>query len=367
MKFTALLLLSVAAMINWQPSDALTLPRRIGPIGDSLEARQNFGQNRGGNRGGNGGGGRQGAQNGQNGQGAAAASTTAAAAATQAAAAGGAAAATGGDPQKSLALDPSQIQSNAKATGQAGTPEAGQVASATSDNNFINFCLTQKTTITNGLQTKTGSCNPTIMGRILATDKLVSSKFTFPKNNGNIDANKDFTITMAIKNMVTGNFVNPQTNYFSAPCQVDGSGTVIGHSHVVVEKLSALDQTTVTDPNVFAFFKGLNAAAQGGVLSATVTGGLPAGAYRLSSINTCANHQPVLGAVAQHGSFDDMVYFTVGGAATGAAAAAPAAGAAAANNGANAGAGAATGAANAGGNRGGNGQGGRGGRGGRRQ
>ena len=37
-----------------------------------------------------------------------------------------------------------------------------------------------------------------------------------------------------------------------------------------------------------AFFKGLNAAAQGGQLTADVTGGLPVGDYRLCSINTAA-------------------------------------------------------------------------------
>jgi hypothetical protein len=98
---------------------------------------------------------------------------------------------------------------------------------------------------------------------------------------------------MAIQNMATGNFVNANTNFFAAPCQVDGSGNVIGHSHVVVEQISSLTDTTPTNPNTFAFFKGLNAAAVGGVLTADVTGGLQPGVYRLASINTCANHQPV--------------------------------------------------------------------------
>lgn len=72
------------------------------------------------------------------------------------------------------------------------------------------------------------------MGRILATDKLPSSKFVFPVNGGAVDENTTFVIKMAIKNIVSGNFVNAQANYYSAPCQVDGSGTVIGHSHVGV-------------------------------------------------------------------------------------------------------------------------------------
>lgn len=46
-------------------------------------------------------------------------------------------------------------------------------------------------------------------------------------------------------------------------------------------------------------------------MTADVTGGLPAGVYRMGSINSAANHQPVIVAVAQHGALDDMVYFTV--------------------------------------------------------
>ena len=41
------------------------------------------------------------------------------------------------------------------------------------------------------------------------------------------------------------------------------------------------------------------------------SGDLPAGAYRLSSINTAANHQPNLGPIAQHGSHGDMVYVSI--------------------------------------------------------
>ena len=205
------------------------------------------------------------------------------------------------------ALDPAVIASGFAQNGQA-QQEAGQVASLTSTNNFINFCLTTKLPITNGQQITSGSCNPAPMGVIAAQSKMPSSKFTNPVNGQVIKANTAFTISMAIQNLQTGNFVNPNTNYFSAPQQVDGSGNIIGHSHVVVDALKSLTQTQPTDPTKFSFFKGLNAAAQGGVLTADVTEGLPAGTYRLSSINTAANHQPALVAVAQHGALDDQVY-----------------------------------------------------------
>ena len=84
---------------------------------------------------------------------------------------------------------------------------------------------------------------------------MPSSKFTNPKNGDTIDADKAFTISMAIRGMQTGAFVNAQANYFAAPQQLNGAGQIIGHSHVVVEKLQSLDQTTPTNPKQFAFFK----------------------------------------------------------------------------------------------------------------
>lgn len=215
-----------------------------------------------------------------------------------------------GNPQTSLTLDPKVIATGFEKDGQE-VPTAGQVPSLTSTNNFANFCLTVDKPITNGLQIKTGSCNPAPMGTIPSTANMPSSKFTFPTNFATIKANTAFTITMAIKNIQTGNFVNAQSNYYAAPQQLNGQGIIIGHTHVVVEKITSLTQTTVTDPNVFAFFKGVNGAAVNGVLSADVTAGLPAGFYRLASINAAMNHQPVLAPVAQHGSLDDMVYFEV--------------------------------------------------------
>lgn len=273
-----------------------------------------FGGNQGTNKNGNTGQQNQGGKNNGQGNTSTAASTTTSSAAASSSAATGQPITDGGnakDAQSSLTLDPAVIMKGLAQDGQE-TPEAGQVPSLTSTNNFINFCLTQPNLpLTNGQQVTTGSCNQTPMGVIVASSKMPSAKFTNPKNGDTIAANQEFTISMAISNLETGNFVNAQANYFAAPAQVNSDGVLIGHSHVVVEQLQSLDQTTPTDPTKFAFFKGLNAAAQGGVLTADVTAGLPAGVYRLASINTASNHQPALVAVAQHGSLDDAVYFTV--------------------------------------------------------
>lgn len=213
--------------------------------------------------------------------------------------------------QRSRVLNPKVIAAGFAQNGQQ-VPAAGQVASLTSTNNFINFCLTvPNLPLTNGKQISTGSCNPAPMGIIPSSSNMPSAKFVFPPNGGVVKADTPFTVQMAIQGMQTGFFVNAQLNYFAAPQQLNAQGQIQGHSHVVIETLSALDQKTPTDPTKFAFFKGLNNAAVGGILTADVSKGLPAGVYRMASINTAANHQPVLVPIAQHGSLDDAVYFTV--------------------------------------------------------
>ncbi|OCB85981.1 hypothetical protein A7U60_g6876 [Sanghuangporus baumii] len=214
------------------------------------------------------------------------------------------------DEQSATTLDPAVIATGFAQDGQQNATE-GQVPSLTSTNNFINFCLTVQKPITNGQQFTTGSCNPAPMGVIAAKTNIPSSKFVFPKNGDTIKADSPFTVQMAVNNLETGNFVNEETNYLAAPQQVNAQGNIIGHSRIVIEQLDSLDQATPTDPNRFAFFKGISAPAVNGVLSADITTGLPAGVYRLTSFNSAANQQPALVAIAQHGSLDDTVYFTV--------------------------------------------------------
>jgi hypothetical protein len=215
------------------------------------------------------------------------------------------------DPQKSLTLDARVIAHGFEKTGQE-VPAAGQVASLTSPNNFINYCLLAPgVPITDGKQIQTGSCNPAPIGMIPNVDNQPSSKFSNPPNFGTIKAGQTFTIEMNIRGMQAGFFVNAQANYFGAPQQLNKQGQIKGHSHVVIERIDSFQQTKPTNPKVFEFFKGLNSPAQGGKLTATVDKGLTPGFFRLASINTAANHQPCIGPVAQHGSFDDAIYFAV--------------------------------------------------------
>lgn len=216
----------------------------------------------------------------------------------------------GDDPQSSLTLNETQVQQALTNSGLNASDPA-LTASLTSENNFINFCMTQDVALTNGAQNANGSCNPTPMGRLLARDKMPSSKFKYPKNGSLLIANTTFTVQLTVRNFETGLYSNAETNFFSAPQTTNADGFLRGHSHIVIEKVASYTSEEPLDPSVFTFFKAMNAEADNNVLSVTVTNGLQPGVYRLASISTAINHQPVLIGVAQHGHVDDMVYFRV--------------------------------------------------------
>jgi len=219
--------------------------------------------------------------------------------------------AAGGDLQTSLTLDNSVISKNFADDGQ-NPPVTGQTASSTSTNNYINFCALTlpQIQLTDGQQVLEGSCNTAPIGLIPSVDKMPSAKFSFPKNFGTVPVGQDFTVTLNVKNFQTGTFTNALKTYFAAPQTLNGQGEIIGHSHITVEKLVAIDSTDPLDPKKPFFFKGINTAAVNGVLSVVVTGGVQAGPHRVCTINSSANHQPVIVPIAQHGSLDDCVYFT---------------------------------------------------------
>jgi transcription initiation factor TFIID subunit 15 len=163
-------------------------------------------------------------------------------------------------------------------------------------------------------------CHFTVMGKIPSTSNMVSSIIISPKPAENIAANKDFTISIQTSGLTAGSFTNAAATYYAAPQELASNGQIIGHTHVTVQDMgNSLTPSAALDPNAFVFFKGINDAGNGrGLLSATVTGGLPAGNYRVCTMSSSSNHQPVLMPVAQRGAQDDCQKFTVGGnAATG--------------------------------------------------
>jgi hypothetical protein len=155
------------------------------------------------------------------------------------------------------------------------------------------------------------------MGDIPAKTNMVSSIITFPSTGSVIPSDKDFTITVQMSNIVAGSFTDADTTYYSAP-QFLQNGNVVGHTHITVQDLGkTLNPTEAPDATQFAFFKGVNDAGNGnGLLSATVTGGLPAGNYRVCTMASASNHQPVLMPVAQRGASDDCTKFVVSGTGT---------------------------------------------------
>jgi hypothetical protein len=156
------------------------------------------------------------------------------------------------------------------------------------------------------------------MGDIPAKTAMVSSVITFPTTGGkSIDSDTTFNISVQMSNLVAGSFTNADATYYAAPQFLQG-GQIVGHTHVTVQDLgNSLNPTQALDPTQFAFFKGINDAGDGkGLLQAVVTGGLPAGNYRVCTMASASNHQPVLMPVAQRGTADDCTKFVVSGSGT---------------------------------------------------
>ncbi|TVY48397.1 hypothetical protein LCER1_G008564 [Lachnellula cervina] len=224
-----------------------------------------------------------------------------------------AAAAAGGGTGTTLSANAIQSGSFNDGSNEVGSAEVGQAKSLTSQNNFINNCAGKA--LTNGLQITTGSCNGITMGDIPAKTAMVSSVITNPQTGGAaIASDTSFNITVQMANIVAGQFTNADATYYSAPQALQG-GQVVGHTHVTVQDMGkSLNPTAALDATQFAFFKGINDAGNGkGLLTAAVTGGLPAGNYRVCTMASAANHQPVIMPVAQRGTADDCTKFTVSG------------------------------------------------------
>jgi hypothetical protein len=152
------------------------------------------------------------------------------------------------------------------------------------------------------------------MGEIPSNNNMVSSIIINPKPGDTIQADQTFTLSVKVNNLQAGAFTNAQKTYYAAPQKLNGQGKIIGHTHLTVQDLGGnLAPNNAPDPKIFAFFKGINDNGDGnGLLSAEVTGGLPAGNYRVCSMTSASNHQPVIMAVAQRGAQDDCTKFVVG-------------------------------------------------------
>jgi len=150
------------------------------------------------------------------------------------------------------------------------------------------------------------------MGDIPSNTQMVSAVMVSPQDGDVLAVESDITFAVQIENLVAGSFTNPDITYYAAPQALSG-GKVVGHTHITVQDLGKdFFPPAPLDPTVFSFFKGINDAGDGnGLLSATLAGGLPEGFYRVCSLTSASNHQPVLMPVAQRGAQDDCARFQV--------------------------------------------------------
>ncbi|KAJ3053080.1 hypothetical protein HK097_005114 [Rhizophlyctis rosea] len=211
----------------------------------------------------------------------------------------------------SLCLHPSQIQTNwfQDGIGAQGQKE-GQVASLTSKNNFINYCLGKKAT--NGRQLDDGSCNPLPMGDLPSINNMVSSIIIYPAPGDVVRAYKNFTVTLRTANLAGASANNDKTNNFGSPQHLDENGYVVGHTHVTVQYMGPdLKPQRPLDTKKFAFFLALNTEFHKDGSAEVEVQGLKPGGYRVCTMATQAGHQPVVMPVADRGHVDDCTKFLV--------------------------------------------------------
>jgi len=159
----------------------------------------------------------------------------------------------------------------------------------------------------NGTQIRSGFCSSQIQGEIPNVLKMPSSLIVFPKNAGTVTAGKNFTAVVKVKNLATGQFSDPANDDYDRPQELNNKGVILGHSHITIQKLNG---NNVPEPTIFAFFKGLNFAAENGALTQIVNLPIP-GLYRMCCMTSSFTHQPVVMPVAQRGAQDDCIRFTV--------------------------------------------------------
>ncbi|KAA1137335.1 hypothetical protein PGTUg99_011972 [Puccinia graminis f. sp. tritici] len=136
-----------------------------------------------------------------------------------------------------------------------------------------------------------------------------------PSSEAVLPANQDFEVAIYAHKIQLGFFTPPASTYYQAPQQLNKKGLIKGHTHLVIQKSVAKRVFETQDVGGgIAFFKGVAEKQVNGIVKLTVKGGLPAGTYRISTLTSAMNHQPVLLPVARRGAVDDAIYIRVGGA-----------------------------------------------------
>jgi transcription initiation factor TFIID subunit 15 len=134
-----------------------------------------------------------------------------------------------------------------------------------------------------------------VMGDIPSQNNMVSTVILSPQNLQDLTPNQSFNVSLQVANLQAGAFTNATSTYYAAPQTLNSAGKIIGHVHVTIQDVGSLNPSTPPDASTFAFFKGIDDAGNGqGLLQAAVTGGLAAGTYRVCTMSSSSNHQPVL-------------------------------------------------------------------------
>ncbi|KAJ3295881.1 hypothetical protein HK104_002221 [Borealophlyctis nickersoniae] len=176
-------------------------------------------------------------------------------------------------------------------------------------------------TLRDGSQNRDGSCSPTVMGDIPRFDRMVSTLIVSPQDGVTMRVNQPFNITVDVSNMQLGAFDDPLKEYYLTPQTLNRDGKIIGHIHVVAQKMSGRNNANrALDPRTFAFFKGLDQApfGNGRKLTVAVTNkntGQPGlqepGKYRICSMTGGRSHAPTVMPVAQRGAQDDCIRINI--------------------------------------------------------
>lgn len=78
---------------------------------------------------------------------------------------------------------------------------------------------------------------------------------------------------------------------------------------MVIEAIDSLSSTQVSDPSIFAFFAPVTSAQDdNGIVTTSVSAGLPDGFYKMTSMLTTSNYMPVAVATHQHQPTGDAIY-----------------------------------------------------------
>jgi hypothetical protein len=137
---------------------------------------------------------------------------------------------------------------------------------------------------------------------------MPSLRIIFPVYNQTLTTNAAFTVSVNVSNLETTNRANILNNFLGAPQQIGSTGNILGHVLLIIEKIGTLEDNLPLDPTKFVFSNSLTSLSSGGLLTASVSGGLAAGFYRVTVRALTTNYHSVVVPVVLHGALIDATY-----------------------------------------------------------